>query len=118
MIGFIVRHLGKEYRAGVPDSWVCLMANLQRGIFNLHAGNEASFLDNWMMAREGIEFEVEVAEFDQASEIFTADNYKELGYKDPEYQKIVDSRDENWEWEWKLELFRKFEAILTQEGLL
>ncbi|MDR1756413.1 MAG: hypothetical protein LBR65_05565 [Culturomica sp.] len=115
MTGFIVQYMGREFRIGVPDSNVHLAANLVRNEFIFEGGG---ILASWQIVREEFEFEVEIAEFDSASEAITAENHEKISLIDPEYAKMIKERSENWELEWKLETFRKLEIILKEEGVI
>ena len=112
MTGFIVKYMGREFRIGVPGIGVHLVAHLVRNEFILMG---AGILGSWQIRREGIEFEVEVAEFDEASEPMSEKNPSLV---DPEYKKMIDTRDAEWEQNWKLQRFREMETILREEGLL
>ena len=70
-----------------------------------------SKIGSWQRIREGLDVEIEVAEFDDVSE----DCYTLI---DPEYNNIIEEKDELSEWNWKLEKFREIEKILKEENLL
>ena len=115
MIGLIVQYLGREYRIGRCDSSVSIIASLvlHRDEFVFEGGGS---IQSFQKIRNGIEFEVKVSEFSDASELITKDNdFSEI---DPEYTKIVEKRDAEWEWNRKLEQFHKIERILKEEGLI
>ena len=77
--------------------------------FILEAGGmQHGFVGIFRNLREGIEFEVEVAEFDKASEPLSETNQPII---DPDYPREEDP-------DWKLKHFRKLEKILKEEGLL
>lgn len=118
MIGFIITHLGRQYKIGPLDANAHIFATLARDEFILEGGGLDPFISSFQKIRDGIEFEVEVTEFDETSAPITGDNYMDIVYVDPEYQKKLDGRSEDWEWEWKLERFRRIESILKEEGLI
>ena len=99
MIGLIVKYMDKIYKVGTPGE----------GEFILEAGGmQHGFVGIFRNLREGIEFEVEVAEFDKASEPLSETNQPII---DPDYPREEDP-------DWKLKHFRKLEKILKEEGLL
>ena len=103
MIGLIVKYMDKIYKVGTPGEGVTLSSCIVRKEFILEAGGmQHGFV------REGIEFEVEVAEFDKASEPLSETNQPII---DPDYPREEDP-------DWKLKHFRKLEKILKEEGLL
>ena len=118
MKGILIKFLGQEYKVGLPDTEVSVICTLvlERDEFILGGGGiSSSFIGSWQKIRDGIEFEVEVAEFEEATEPISESNPSVI---DPEYQKMIDARDEEWELNWKLHQFRKIEAILQEEGLI
>ena len=69
---------------------------------------QVAYASVFLKLREDIEFEVEVAEFDKASEPLSETNQPII---DPDYPHEEDP-------DWKLKHFRKLEKILKEEGLL
>ncbi|MFR3329938.1 MAG: hypothetical protein ACLTSL_07240 [Odoribacter splanchnicus] len=114
MIGLIVKYLDKTYKIGELNEGVSLLANIVRGSFSLEAGGMSHpFVNIYLVLREGIEFEVEVSEFDEASEFLSETINPPI--IDSDYEVRVESGSV---WNWKLEQFRKIESILKKEGLL
>lgn len=114
MKGFVITYLGKRCKIGSDDSFATMICSLviQRNEFILEGGNlSGSRIGSWQRIQEGLEVEIEVAEFDDVSE----DCYTLV---DPEYNNIVKEKDELLEWNWKLEKFREIEKILKEENLL
>ena len=109
MIGLIVKYMDKIYKVGTPGEGVTLSSCIVRKEFILEAGGmQHGFVGIFRNLREGIEFEVEVAEFDTASEPLSETNQPII---DPDYPREEDP-------DWKLKHFRKLEKILKEEGLL
>ena len=109
MIGLIVKYMDKIYKVGTPGEGVTLSSCIVRKEFILEAGGmQHGFVGIFRKLREGIEFEVEVAEFDKASEPLSETNQPII---DPDYPREEDP-------DWKLKHFRKLEKILKEEGLL
>lgn len=106
MMGLIVKHGDRVYKVGKLGQGVMLASCIVRKEFVLEAAQ--GYVAVFRNLREGIEFEVEVAEFDEASEPLSENNRAiiEPGYRSEE------------EPDWKLKQFRKFERILKAEGLL
>ena len=117
MIGLIVKHLGREYKIGHADSGVAIISSLvlSRDEFILEGGG---FIHSFQKIRDGIEFEVEIAEFAEASPLITKEN--DISEIDVEYLKMMKERKEDpkWEWKQKLKQFQKIEAVLKEEGLI
>jgi hypothetical protein len=115
MVGLIVKHLGRMYKIGCVSSGVSIVSSLvlHRDEFILEG---CGFIQSFQKIREGIEFEVEVAEFDESSELITEDNdFSEI---DPEYFEMIEKRNPEWEWEQKLKIFHQIKCILKEEGLI
>jgi hypothetical protein len=115
MTGFLIQHMGREYRIGVPDSEVSVICTLlaSRNEFIVEGGSlDHPFISSFQTIKDDLEITIEIAEFDQASEPISEKN---PGIVDPDYAKKMDSFSE---WDWKLEQFYKIEAILKSEGLL
>ena len=112
MTGFIVKYMGREFRIGSLESDIFMAAHVVRNEFIFEGGAAKPFVGSWQIAREGLEFEVEVAEFEEASEPISENNPSII---DPDYIKTKESLSE---WDWKLETFRKMESILKEEGLI
>ena len=108
MTGLIVKYEDKIFKVGCPQEGVTLCACVVREEFILNAGGSQACVGIYQKLREGIEFEVGIAEFDEASEPLSEKNQPiiEPGYPVKE--------DPNW----KLKYFRKIEAILKEEGLI
>ena len=96
MKGLVVKYGEKTYKVGLPDGGV------EAG------GSGHAYASVFLKLREDIEFEVEVAEFDKASEPLSETNQPII---DPDYPHEEDP-------DWKLKHFRKLEKILKEEGLL
>ena len=100
MKGLVVKYGEKTYKVGLPDGGVTLSSCIMQNKFTLEAGGSGhAYASVFLKLREDIEFEVEVAEFDKASEPLSDYPHEE----DPD---------------WKLKHFRKLEKILKEEGLL
>lgn len=119
MKGFIVKYMGKEYKAGFHERQVHFIADITDGLFSLSVGNREHFVISNRIAREGIEIEIEVAEFDETSAVITPENRDEICPADQEYQKLLEEQNTmEWQWQKKLEIFRRIEAVLKEEGLI
>ena len=119
MKGFVVRYMGKEYKAGFQEKQVHCIVVIQDGVFSLYVGNRKYFIKSNRIAKEGIEIELEVAEFDEASAVITPENMDEICPVDPECQKLLAEQNTlEGQWKKKLEIFRETEAVLKEEGLI
>lgn len=119
MKGFIVRYSGREYRAGFPDKMTHVVCDIIDGIFSLDVVGGEYFIKSNRIAKEGIEVEIEVGEFDEPSAVITEENRMEVCPVDPEYEQLVaEQNSEEWLWKKKLEIFRRTEAVLKEEGLI
>ncbi len=110
MTGLIIKYLDREYKL---EGTMISSLVLHRNEFILEGGR---FVSSFQKIREGIEFEVEVVEFDKESEPLSQDS--KLLDIDTEYSTMMEERDLEWEWEQKLKMFREIESILEEEGLL
>lgn len=108
MIGLIVKHGDKVYKVGEPGQGVVLASCVVRKEFVLEARGTQGYMAVFRNLREGIEFEVEVAELDEASDPLFENN---PAFVEPGYRSEQDL-------DWKLKQFRQFERILKAEGLL
>lgn len=119
MKGLIVKHLGRCSRVGSLDSHVSLVATLvlSRDEFIFEGGDLSNpFISSFQKIKEGIEVEIEIAEFGEPSEpISIGGSSPQI---DPEYTKMISERDREWELNWKLRAFRELEATLKERGLL
>lgn len=69
MKGLVVKYGEKTYKVGLPDGGVTLSSCIMQNKFTLEAGGSGhAYASVFLKLREDIEFEVEVAEFDKASE--------------------------------------------------
>lgn len=109
MTGLIIKYMNKTYKVGTLGEGVTLSSSIVRKEFILEAGGMShSYVGIFRNLRDGIEFEVEVAEFDEASEPLSEKNRPII---DPDYP-IAEDPD------WKLKKFHKLEAILKNENLI
>ena len=109
MKGLVVKYGEKTYKVGLPDGGVTLSSCIMQNKFTLEAGGSGhAYASVFLKLREDIEVEVEVAEFDKASEPLSETNQPII---DPDYPHEEDP-------DWKLKHFRKLEKILKEEGLL
>lgn len=109
MMGVIIKYMDKIYKVGIPGEGVTLSSCIVRNEFILEAGGISnSYIGVYKNLKGSIEFEVEVAEFNEASEPLSDTNRPII---DPDYPLKEDS-------DWKLKHFRKLENILKEEGLL
>ena len=103
MKGLVVKYGEKTYKVGLPDGGVTLSSCIMQNKFTLEAGGSGhAYASVFLKLREDIEFEVEVAEFDKASEPLSETNQPII---DPDYPREEDP-------DWKLKHFRKLEKIL------
>jgi hypothetical protein len=86
----------------------CLLVLCRINLRLRQVGSGHAYASVFLKLREDIEFEVEVAEFDKASEPLSETNQPII---DPDYPHEEDP-------DWKLKHFRKLEKILKEEGLL
>ena len=110
MIGLIVKHLNEKYQfCG------CMIASLvsHREEFILEGGG---YISSFQKVRDGIEFEVQVSEFEEATELISENNdFTEI---DPEYAKMRQERDAEWDRNRRLKMFYEMENILKEEGYI
>ena len=120
MIGFIVKYLGRNFKVGSSESDATLNVTLVRNEFILEGSSGQPYISSFQLQKDGIELDVEVAEFDEASIPITADNYKDTCQIDPLYIEMIDKQkaDVDWNLQCKLEEFRKLEEILKEENLI
>lgn len=120
MVGYIVKHLGRVYKIGTDNEDFSVSSCIVREEFILEGGSISfPFISSYQKLREGLEFEFEVAEFEEASEPLS--EYKNPVFEiDSEYTKMMEEIDSDWnlEWAWKLKKFREMEAILIEEGII
>ena len=75
MKGLVVKYGEKTYKVGLPDGGVTLSSCIMQNKFTLEAGGSGhAYASVFLKLREDIEFEVEVAEFDKASEPLSETN--------------------------------------------
>ena len=108
MIGLKCIRAGREYRILLP---ITISLIFTREEFILEGGGD---IHSRRRIKEGIEYEFTVADIDQPTERLSRNN--DFSEVDPEYLKMV--KDEQLQWEFKLQVFRKLEALLTAEGLI
>lgn len=83
MKGLVVKYGEKTYKVGLPDGGVTLSSCIMQNKFTLEAGGSGhAYASVFLKLREDIEFEVEVAEFDKASEPLSETNQPII---DPDY---------------------------------
>lgn len=120
MKGLIIKYDGKEYRAAFPDKNLNFIMNMSYGAFSLTVGGvDGHFIQSGHMAKEGIEVEIEMAEFEDVSEIITSGNLARICPVDPECRKLLEEQQSDEAiLKRKLEIFRNTEAVLKEEGLI
>lgn len=113
MLGIVIKYMDKVYKVGQPNGGVTMSSCIVRDEFILEAnGMSYPCVGIFQKLRNGIEFDVEIAEFDEASEPLSENNPPII---ETDYAKMIEADSE---WDWKLKNFRKIEAILKEEGLL
>lgn len=114
MNGFVITHLGKRCKIGSDDSFATIICSLviQRNEFILEGGNmSGSRIGSWQRIQEGLEVEIEVAEFDDPSDPISEKN--QIIEIDPEYRQMAS--DPDFGLDYKLEMFRRLEYILKKD---
>lgn len=101
MIGFIVKYLGRNFKVGSSESYATLNVTLVRNEFILEGSSGQPYISSFQLQRDGIELDVEVAEFDEASIPITADNYKDTCQIDPLYIEMIDKQKADVDWNLK-----------------
>ncbi|WP_140937648.1 hypothetical protein [Sphingobacterium lumbrici] len=105
MFGIKTNWEKKDYR--IPET---IVFHLDQDVFSL----QSEYLSIWKLSKVGIELDLIVSDFDNPSNKLS-DNL-EGAYIDLDYKNLVHS--EEWEWEKKLEEFRRLEVILKKEGII
>lgn len=100
MVGYVVKHLGKTHRVGADSGLITLAGCINRDKYFVFEGF------SYLNLREGIEIEVEVAEFYEPTNI------------DPRVVYVQDEIEYETDDEWKLRVFRNLERVLKKEGLI
>lgn len=117
-----MNHLRRKVKAGANDGQAMAVVDMTQGnLFHLcvSAGCGDAFFNSYQIAKEGMEVEIEIAEFAEASEPATEENLSETCLVDPEYEKITAGwSSEEYQLQRKLERFRMLEAILKEEGVI
>ena len=104
MIGYILRFGGKEFKIGPEKEFpylVTLASNIARGNFVIERYA-------CLKLREGLEFEVEVAEFDEPSPV-SRDDYVQGPPPELTPEELLER---------KLKQFRELEVVLKKEGYI
>lgn len=106
MVVLVTKIKGKTYKTSGY-----LAFSLNKNTFILQGNGHIS---SFQRTQEGIEFEFNIEEFDDGMEKNLAgNNFSEI---DPEYTKLIE--DEDLQWQYKLEHFRRLEAIMKEEGII
>lgn len=105
MIGIKTNWKKQEYR--IPET---ILLSLNQDVLSF----QSEYLSIWKIAKVGIEFELIVSDFDEPSDR-SSENHNG-SYVDLDYHHLVHS--EEWEWQKKLEEFRRLETILKKEGII
>lgn len=111
MLGLIVKHLGRTYKIGSLREQVSVIALINMHYFCIEGGCSDPFICSFQKLREGLEFEVEVAEFDDPSDPISEKN--QIIEIDPEYRQMAS--DPDFGLDYKLEMFRRLESILKKD---
>ncbi|EEI90514.1 hypothetical protein HMPREF0765_3830 [Sphingobacterium spiritivorum ATCC 33300] len=108
MIGIVNYEKGREYRN--PET-VILNLLLDQKRFLIEGGG---YIYASKRIKEGIEYEFIVAEFDEPSERITKEN--DFAERDADFEDSLFSEESQWQY--KLQEFRRLEAILKEEGII
>ncbi|MFZ4263762.1 hypothetical protein ACFRAE_17125 [Sphingobacterium sp. HJSM2_6] len=103
MFGIKINWQKKEYKISEP-----ILLSLNQDVLGFQSEN----LCVWKVAEVGIEFDLIVSDFDKTSDRVSEN--PEGSYIDLSYKELV--HNEEWEWEKKIEEFKRLEIILRKEG--
>ncbi len=108
MTGLFTLRNGREYR--IPGPVILSLVN-SRNEFILE---DSGYICSYQKIKEGITYEFTITEFEEPTEMLS--QYNDFSEIDPEYIKMIE--DEELQWQYKLQQFRRLEAILKEEGII